>query len=314
MNFFISCFVALLLLVSSVAPLRAAEVVDRIVALVNGKMVTLSDVNKSMKLFMQDSERSAILSGNPKAIQELQKKILDRMIDDLLLSDKAKSFKLVVTDQEVASFIKDFKKENRITDDMLRQRLQQDQMTIKEYEEKIRVNIMRTRMLSLMVHRKVVVTDEEVQTYYNQHKNDLGQGGKTRISLIVFDAKQNPQDVRKKIESKELTFDAAAKKFSIGPNASSGGDLGEVDVKDLNEELRGAVANLKQGDVSQPFSLAGKPALAKLEVSGGQAGEAKPLAEVKDQIKRTLEEPRLEAIFDEYMKKLRSEAVLDIRM
>lgn len=314
MNLVISLLAALFFVASFAAPLQAAEVIDRIVAIANGQMITLSEVNKNMKMFLQDSERGAAMSGSPQATKELQKKVLDRMIDDILLRDKAKSFKLNVTDQEVASFIRDFKKENRVTDEMLRQRLQLDQMTIKEYEEKIRMNIFRNRMLSLMVQRKVVVTDEEIQTYYNQHKDEFGPGGKNKLYLLVVDSKQNIQDLRKKIVNKEVSFEAAAKQFSIGPNAADGGNLGEVNPKDLNAELSGAISGVKPGEVSQPFTLAGKSALAKLEVGGGAAGQPTPLEEVKDQIKRKIEEPKLEALFDEYMKKLRSEAVLDIRM
>jgi peptidyl-prolyl cis-trans isomerase SurA len=313
-NLIISLFAALVLVVSFAAPVRAAEVVDRIVAIVNGQMITLSEVNKNMKMFIQDSERSVAMSGNSQAMKEIQKKVLDRMVDDILLRDKAKSFKLNVTDQEVASFIRDFKKENRVTEDMLRQRLQQDEMTLKEYEEKVRMNIFRTRMLSLMVQRKVVVTDEEIQTYYNQHKDEFGGGGKTRLFLLVADTKQNIQDIRKKIVNKEVSFEAAAKQFSIGPNAADGGNLGEVNPKDLNPELSAAISGVKPGEVSQPFMLSGKQALAKLDVGSGAVGQPAPLEEVKDQIRRKIEEPKLDAMFDEYMKKLRSEAVLDIRM
>lgn len=314
MHYFISFFLALFLVMASAMPLRAAEVVDRIVAIANGKMITLSDVNKSLKLFLQDSDRSALLSGNPKVIQEMQKKVLSRMIDDLLLADKAAAYKLTVTDTEMKSYIRDFKKENKLTDDTLRLRLQQDNMTMKEYEDKVKQNILRNRMLSVMVQRKVVVTEEEIQAYYNQHKGSLGSTGKSRVSLIVLPPKQDPLELKKKIESGEMSFEAAAKKISVGPNAAAGGSLGEVEIKDLNDDLRGAVENLKQGEVSKPFQLAGKSALARLDSAAQTAGDVKPLEEVKAQIKRAIEEPKLEAMFEEYMKKLRSEAVIDIRM
>ena len=112
--------------------------------------------------------------------------------------------------------------------------------------------------------------------------------------------------------SGEITFEEAARKFSRGPGAKNGGDLGFVNWKDLAKEWKEAIKGLKQGEISSVFSLNNMGAILKVEEL--QSGETRPLKEVEDEIRKIIYQPRLEERFREYMRTLREKAIIDVRL
>lgn len=322
--FLLACMAALPLLFVSPGTSPAAEVVDRIVAVVNGEMITLSDVNQNLAYLLSDRNINKKASSSDAEVQELRRQVLDKMINDILLEQEAKQYAIEVSIKDVQDYLDNFMKENNLTQDQLEHYLQEQGMTLEGYKERIENNIIRTRLLAVMVHRKVVVTDEEIEEYYQAHKHELANsaqgGGETfRLGLIVFDSKKDAETVREEIVQGKVSFSDAAKRHSVGPAAGQGGDLGQVTVRDLVPEIQAVAVRLPSGQVSEPFSLSGKPAIITLEKSSGggsvlNAGQVPPLDAVRDQIRSRLEAPKMEKIFTEYTQRLREQALVDVRL
>lgn len=293
----------------------AAEVVDRIVAVVNGRMITLAEVNRNLSLVLKSEESAGGPRLTDQELQDLRRKILDKMIDDMLLEQEAERFKIEVSTTEIQNYVSEFKTQNRLTEEQLSTFLNQQGLTLDGWKSKIKENMLRSRLLAVMVQRKVVITDEEITAYYEAHKHELtGSGSGLRLSMIVFPPDRDPDAIRQDILGGRSTFAEAARRYSIGPAAETGGDLGEVQLRDLVPELQSAATQLQPGEVSRPFRLGDKVAIILLQKSGGVGGEVKPLEEVREQIKAILGEPKMEQIFSDYTKRLRDQALIDIRL
>jgi len=308
------------------SPARGAEVVDRIVAVVNGEMITLSELNANLALVLKTQEVGKSVDSQDADVQELRRQVLDKMINDILLEAEAERYEIEVSETEVQEYIDAFISENNLTRDQLKEYLAAQGMTLESYREKIKSNIVRSRLITAMVRRKAVVTDEEIEAYYESHKQELAGGlgmpepGGLELSLIVFDSPETAASVREQILAGQVSFAEAARQYSRGPAADQGGNLGSVQIPDLVPELRAVAEKLPPGQVSTPFTLSGQPAIIVLKSKGSSptpsasAGGAPPLTEVKEQIRAILEEPKMEALFDEYTKRLRDQALIDIKL
>ena len=323
-------FAVLALLASLAAPAGAAELVDRVVAVVNGKLITLFDVNTRLADMVQQTQGVALKPDDPR-LDDLRRQVLESMITDLVIESEATKLKLTVSETEIDSQIEDIKKKNNLTQQQFVTELAKEGLTLKQFRDKLRVDSIKKRLLGFMVHRKVLVTDDEIRDYYEKNKGNLStaksvlgpkvSGG---LGFIMVPNKKLAEELRAKINSGSMTFADAAKKFSIGPGRDQGGDLGDVQVKDLAPPLRSALTAVPPGQVSEPVILDGKDVL--LVQRAASAPAEKPAAPAtpagsnpsyeaaKDQIQELLYKQKFDKLFQEYIDNLRSKAVIEVKL
>lgn len=312
-RFFFSGIVAVLLCVAPWAGgVRAQEVVDRIVAVVNGEMITLFELNQRFRPFLEQFEGRELTAEEKRLLINGRRQLLDRMVEEVLLRQEAERLNMTVSDLEVQTQMRQIREQIGMTETQFLEQLQLQGLDKKSYEERMREEIQRQRLLGMMIRRKVVVTTEEIRQYYESQLEDFIQQRRVHLGLILFSSRENALNVVNQIRSGDLSFEEAARIYSQGPGADQGGDIGRPALADLAPEWRKALDGLAVGGVSDIFMLQGRHAVIKL--LGEEKGEVLPLAEVEDQIRRMLMEPRLEERYAEYIQGLRDRALVDIRL
>lgn len=323
------CLVVVSLLVALSGLAHATQLVDRVVAVVNGKLITLFDLDSRVAELVQRTQGISFAPGDPRA-EELRRQVLESMINDILIEQEAARLKINVSETELDSQIDELKKKNNLTQAQFQAELAKEGLTLKEFRKRMREDNMKKRLLGFMVHRKVLVTDDEIRDYYEKHKatlsttkSILGPKVSGNISFIMVPTKKQAEELRQKIGAGTITFADAARKFSIGPGRDQGGDLGDVQVKDLAPPLRDALTAVPAGQVSQPVMLDGKAVLLKLR-TGKNAAPAKtpqpaPSAgpsfeSVRNQIQEMLYKQKFDKLFQDYMDNLRSKAVIEVKL
>jgi peptidyl-prolyl cis-trans isomerase SurA len=309
----------------------AAELVDRVVAVVNGKLITMFDLNTRVADLVQRTQGISYKPGDPRA-EELRRQVLDSLINDILIEQEAARLKLSVSETELDSQIDEIKKKNGLTQQQLVAELTKEGLTLKQFRDRMRDESMKKRLLGFMVHRKVLVTDDEIRDYYEKNKGNistaksiLGPKVSGNIGFIMVPTKKQADELRAQIASGTISFADAAKRFSIGPGREQGGDLGDVQVKDLAPPLRDALGAVPAGQVSQPVMLDGKAVLLTLRTSGPAAkpapAPAAPAASAgpslessKEQIQEMLYKQKFDKLFQDYMDNLRSKAVVEVKL
>jgi peptidyl-prolyl cis-trans isomerase SurA len=302
----------LALLILAAVPARAAEVVDRIVAVVNGEIITLFDLNERLKPILDQFKDRQLTDADRQAILKFKKDLLQKLIDDILLEQEIKKFNVTASDVEIENQLQTFKEQNKLTEETLAEQLKLEGMTRQEFSDKIRKDVLRQRLLGVMVRRKVVVTSEEVKRYYDEHKQDFAKDRTVHLALILLPPSQSATALRDRIANKEISFAEAADAYSEGPGKGQGGDIGTLEWKSLADEWRRALDGVAPGQVSQPFVINGREAL--LSIRSMDSGDAQGLAAVETQIRDKIFADRLQDRFNEYMEELRSKAVIENRL
>ena len=299
-------------LVFCVSPALAGNVVDRIVAVVNGEVITLFELNQRFRPVVEQFQGRELQDEEKRALLDGKRQLLDRMVEEVLMRQEAERLEMQVTDLEVQTQIRQIREQLGATESQFQEYLTLQGLTRDQYERRLREEMLRHRLLGFMIRRKVVVTSDEIRAYYENNKDDFAQQRQVRLGLILFASHAQAEEVLAELHADTITFAEAAREYSQGPGAAQGGDMGLLAWRDLAADWRSALQPLRKGEISPIIRIQDRAAILKLVDE--EPGEIKPLAEVEDQIRELLMEPRLEERYESYMAGLRNRALIDIRL
>lgn len=303
----------LLLCLYLASAVQAAQL-NKVAAVVNGQVITMFDLQKEA---IPDLARARINPNDPAKAAEVNKifrKVLDMMIMDILVTQEAKRLKATVSSSEIDNALTRMMKERKLNKKQMEAQLAQQKMTVEDLRKTIEKNILRQKIMSMEVGRKVVVTPQEINDYYEKHKDTLFNREGLHMGVLVYPPNVNAVSIASQIKSKKISFEEACAKYSIYPNKDKGGDAGPIEWERLNPEWDERLNNMRPGEVTELFTLQGHKAQVHLFRPGG--GEEKPLTleQAKPQIDAILRQPKAKGRFEEYSKQLRNKAVIDIRI
>lgn len=295
----------LLIFVSSA--MAEEYVFDRILVKVNDGIITESDLQMKLKDIKKKAEEQG-KEISPEAMKQIRSKILEKMVEDLLLDLEAQSYGITVDDEDIDEEIAYIKSKQNLSDDDLLELLSQDGLTIADFREQLRDTIKKNRIVNHMVHNKVLVTDTELKKEYEENIDKYSTGEMVDISVIVLPADVASEEVLKRIGDGEMTFAEAADQYSIGPGAGDGGKVNDVMREALAKEWQDALKGLETGEMTEPTLIGGKETIILLRKV--KPGKVTPFKEVKDKLLKRMMGERRREIFEEYFEELHEKAVI----
>lgn len=302
-------------------PLARAELVDRVAAVVNNEVISLSEVEKraAPDLARVDQETTGPERAQKRAAT--LRRILDTMIDEKLVDNELKELKVSIGDKEVDAAIDEVKKSYNLNDEQLQQAVTKEGYTLAEYREQMRKQIGRYKLISEKVRKNIKVSDADVQSEYDRMTRSEGEDYEVHIRHILIAVPRNasqPQveQARRKaaalaVEAREpgVNFAELAKKRSEGSSSSDGGDLGFFKRGTMVPEFERVAFNLKTGEVSDPVRTQFGWHVLKLEEIRKLG--MKPLADLRPEIEERLRRQQAERLTSQYMETLRNGAVVE---
>ena len=295
-----------------------AKPLDRIVAKVNDKIITQSELEERVFVKMMSLQKSGIQPIPSK--EKLMYDELVQMIDERLLIDSGRKLGLKIDDESVTKAIDEIKLSNGLSDSELEQMLQAESKTVEDYRNKIRDQILISRVVGYEVRKRATVSTEEIEGYYSEHLKDYWIPEKLQLRHILFlmddtlsegdihIKKQKARLALKKIRSGE-NFVAVAKELSEDISASTGGDLGEIERGKMVPEFEKAAFLLKEGEVS---GLVKTPyGLHIIKVDKKISGQTLPLDQVRDQIENLFKDKKLKSEYEKYLAELKQAAFIE---
>lgn len=295
-----------------------AAILIKTVAMVNNDAVTSFQLDKKMATTMAlESDRRQL---SQEEHSDLRIKVLNGMIEDLLVEQRIQEIGLVVTDQDLNSAIEDVQRQNKLTSEQLKTALQAQGTSFADYRRDLRKEILRYKLISREVRSKVEVTKAEIRTYFDSHQAEYMTEPTLRLGRISCplasdaDTKVKEQLIQQvQIARQQLLggkpFDEVLS--SLGGEAE-GGDMGTMVEKDLNPELHQGIYGLKIGEVSEPLEVQGSIFIC--QVLDRTPAKAELSEDISRAIEKILAGQNTEKRFSEWKKELRKDAVVDIRI
>ncbi|MBU4524796.1 MAG: SurA N-terminal domain-containing protein [Desulfomicrobium sp.] len=283
---------------------QAAQMVDRIVGVVNGEIITLQDLQQQIRLVVGQTP-------DPATAEKIAPQVLDSMIDDIVLRQEAQRLNIVVSDSEVENEVRQFKVRRRLSDEDFERSLRLQGLTPEQFKERSREDIVKHKILGYMVRRKVVVTQEEIDAYLERNRSELTTERVVSLQMVVFADRQGADTIWNSLRGGEIGIDEAVERYSVGPKADKG-VMADVNWRELDDPWREGLRTLSVGEVSEPFLIQDRWVIVKL--LDRRDGERKESAAVDEEVREAIMRPKLEERFKEYMAGLRSKAIIQKKL
>jgi len=295
----------------------AGEVINRVAAIVNDTIITTYQLDqKATEAAAQDPQYSNLDAAGQ---QTFKKKVLELMIEEELITQRAKELNISVSDDEINASIDDVQAQNKLTRLQLIAALEQQGMSFDSYSSNMRSQITRYKLIAKEVQNKIDVTGQETRRYYEQHSAEYLDAPYVHLSRLTFPLPEGAsagkiataQAQAEKAHSRLLSGDSVAD-LLVTYSEASGGGMGKIRESNLATEFAAAVAPLKSGEVSDIIKTSDGLFLFKMEERN--SGSPKPLEAVQPEIEKILMEKSRDDAFKTWKESLRSSAYIDIRI
>lgn len=244
-----------------------AEIVDRVVAVVNSEIVTESDLRAfNRKVDQSGMIDDLLLFGQNASVLKNNRNVqLTYLISERILDSEIKRLNLAVTLERVEQEIRDIAKRNGASRADLLNAIKAQGMNTSDYQDFIKTRIERQALIEQEISSKIRVSDEDVMNQFNK-MNPNSEAGIPEFTLshIVFNSKKGGPEAAQKRAEAALTrlrggdsFETVAEQTSEDPNFANGGLLGTFKAGEFNREMEMAIQGLAAGEVSKVLPTRG---------------------------------------------------------
>ncbi|HEY5281952.1 MAG TPA: peptidylprolyl isomerase [Polyangia bacterium] len=313
---------ALGLIVSVWPTVVHARVVEKIAALVGDDLILQSEVEDRATPLLADIASITNPSEREARANAIRREALERLIDDQLLAQQATELKLTVSNDEIDRAIGQIKHDYGLNDTQLADELRKQGLGMAAYRLNTKREILKYRVLNIAVGSKINVGDSEVQSYYDRHmKSSNVQVRASHIFITIPEDADNATVLEREKLAKALLvraqngedFAKLAREYSEDAGTrTEGGDLGFIGRDILAKPMEELVFSMHVGDVKGPVRA--DKGFHVIKLVDKRAKDAKPFAEVQDDIRLRLRQREMERQTKTYLGELRKKVLVDIRL
>ena len=312
------------------APLSYGDhLVDRVVAVVNDDVITLSELEKAGQEFFQRIRAKAPAGEVDRALEKAREEVLSSLIDKFIIRQQAEKLSITVTEEEIDSAIDQILARNNATiEDFIRE-LASMNISEQEYRDNLRDQILQSKLINYEVRSRIVIIEEDIQAYYKEEYTlDKGESGyhilqigftwRNTVSLEKsgFDTKEEAEEKAKEIRARVLdgeSFLELAKAYSNLPSAADGGDIGLFKKDEMAAYMKDVILAMHPGEISPIVETDNAFQFFKLlSASEGDIIVKVPYESVRDEIQEKLYQQEMEKQYKLWLKSLREKAYIKI--
>ncbi|MET0335556.1 MAG: peptidylprolyl isomerase [Rhizobacter sp.] len=231
---------------------------DNIVAIVNQELVTAAEVQQRLAQVRENARRS---NTQLPPDDELQREVLNALIDERVLITNARDSGQRVDDIELERAMANVAAQNQLTPDQLRERLRREGIDYARFRKNVRDQMLVERTREREVQGRIRVTDAEIDAWLDKRRAAAGGATELNIAQVLVTVPENaPANVieerRARAESalarirKGEAFEVVAREVSEDTNRAKGGEIGARPASQLPQIFLDVVQPLKAGEVA----------------------------------------------------------------
>ncbi len=297
---------------------REATVVDGIAAVVNGEVITYSQVralSAPQERMLRQQYTGQELASKLTELRELAvKDLIDRRL--VIQAFKKESFEIPdhLVDMRIQEIIRESFGGDRNT---FVKTLEAQNFTLGEFKQKEMEKIIVGAMKGHNVKTNSVVSPTKIEEYYRKHRDEFTSKEQIKLRMIMISGhkdtanapaqKELAEEVLGKLAS-GAEFEQMAQMYSEDSTKDNGGDWGWIERKTLAEPLEKFAFNMPVARISNIIDYAGNYYILKIEDKHG--GTTKSLNEVRADIEKKLVQEEAQQIQERWLASLRQKAYI----
>jgi parvulin-like peptidyl-prolyl isomerase len=236
---------AMLSLIAACGSEKSSQPRTTDVATVNGEAISLAEFEKSL------TEETALAKGETplkaEETESLKEAVLDNLIRDRLMLQRARDLSLSVDEAELVARIEEIRKDYN---DQFGKLFGDGGIDLPAWKEALRKRMLLEKLITRDVNAKIQVTDKEAERYFNANRKVYATDRRVHVAQIVVPDRERAERILKRLKAGE-DFGMVAREVSIGPEAARGGDLGVFERGVMPEAIDRMVFSLPVGKVSR---------------------------------------------------------------
>ena len=299
----------------------AAQVLESIVVRVGDRIVTRSQYERRLRDAYLEADSSGAPADQIAARKvELRKGLVDDLINELLIKDRADRLGITVSDAEIKDAIVRLKAQYGIsTDEQFDDSLKKSGLTRAEMEGRLRDTLVTNKVFARELRNREDLDDRELRERYDREKEHYRLPERAHLREIVILRPDNAGAVdaaRQKANEIVATlkggadFAKTAATVSESGTKDKGGDLGEVARGELLPDLDKAVFNAQAGAIIGPIET--KSGWHILKVESRLPSEVPAFESVKDKLRKDVSDETFTRDLKAYLERLRKDAYIQI--
>ena len=285
----------------------ASVVVDRVVAVVNNDIITMSDLQRELA------------KGSEIRDEQL---LLEEMIDRKLQMAAAKQDGMDMSERELDEAIAEIMKRNNLDRAKLEQALAREGLTLEQYRSDLREQITLSRLFNKHIRSGVAIDEDEVRAYYDRNTPQFALPEEVRVRHLVLtvpagaapkaaaEAREKAEGLLDRLRGGE-DFIKLIRENSDGPTVAQDGDLGFLQRGQAIPEIEEAAKDLRPGEYAGPVRTAEGFQVIRVEAV---RTPVRPYEKVKDEITKMLYEQKMENTYRAWLQTLRSDSHIENRL
>ena len=295
-----------------------AQVVDGIAAIVNGDVITYSQV-RQLSAPREKVLRSQLTGKElDSKLIELRQLALKDLIDRRLVIQafKKESFEIPdhIVDERMHQIIRESFGGDRNT---FIKTLEAQNYTLGEFKEKETERIMVQAMRSHNIKQNAIISPTKVEDYYKKHRDEFTSKEQIKLRMIMVSGQKDTANApAQKALAEEVLgklaggaeFDRTAQAYSEDSTRDNGGDWGWIERNTLAAPLEKFAFNMPVGRISNIIDYAGNYYILKVEDK--HPGTTKSLAEARDDIEKRLIQEEAQGLQERWIASLRAKAFI----
>lgn len=297
----------------------SAQLLDRVVAIVNDDVVTLSELEAESQNYL-DMMRQKSNDIKPEELEQAKDQILTKLINQKLISQEAQKANIKLSDKELErTYTENMRKMNLDREEFLR-KLKSSGLSEEKYKDELRSKLLRDKLVVFEVRSKIVITEEMMSEYYNtEYTGEIAEGGYYILQMgFRWDKEDSSLDDSKKADAlnraekaRKQVIDGAdfgtiARQESDLPSAADGGDLGVFQEDEMAQYMRQSILPLQVGDISEIIETPiGYQFFKLLSTQKGDIIQQVPYDTVKEEIRKKLFEKKFSEEYKAWVEKIK---------
>ncbi|MBR2299822.1 MAG: peptidylprolyl isomerase [Alphaproteobacteria bacterium] len=278
----------------------------KIYAVINGDVLTSRDMQDRANAFVATTQ-IPITSKNREIVLE---RVFQGAIDEKIKLQEASKKGIKITAKELEEGVKNFAQSNGISLSEFRAMLNQAQVDEKVFLNQMKAEMAWGRLVQMKAAQNLKVSRSDIQRVMAGITKDAKKQ-KFMVSEIVI-AKKDAKHIGELVQTlrEDPRFELYAMQFSQSPTAKNGGHLGWVSSEQLPEKLSAVLKNMKAGGISNPIAVGSDYYILKLEQKYMPGVDKMPEPNEKE-IRKMLENKKIEEIASKYLRDLRNKAIIE---
>jgi peptidyl-prolyl cis-trans isomerase SurA len=300
-----------------------AKIIDKIVAIVNGEIITLSELDRQRSRLRHETATTTNPWEKGAKVFESRRVILDRLIEEKIIDQQCKKWAIRVSPREIDAAIEDVKRMNAVSEEQLKMALMADGLSWEDYRQELVKQIKRVRLASQVVRQEFAVDDERLKEFYLQHIERFKEPDQIRVSHILIVIPQDADDLL--VEALRHTgemildklsrgedFGELARLYSDDASAKNGGDLGFFKRGELLPQIERITFNLHPGQFRDLIRT--NMGFHIVKVTDRKEGRVIPYEEVMEKVRNQYTQEESQRLYKAWLQEVKARSFIEMKL